>query len=53
MSTSVSITNSDFNVPAYGTFTFLSNQNDYLLFNANRRMYISKSDAQAFINANK
>ena len=51
--TSVSITSNSFYVFGYGTFTFINNQGDYLLFNANRRMYVSKSNAQAFVDANK
>ena len=51
--TSVSITSNSFYVFGYGTFTFINNQGDYLLFNANRRMYVSKNNAQAFVDANK
>jgi len=53
MSTSISISNNSFDVPGYGTLTFINNQGDYLLFDANRRMYVSNSGAQAFVNANK
>lgn len=51
--TSIKVTKSGFDIPAFSrTYNFISNEGDYLLFDGDRRMYISKDKAQAFVNAN-